>query len=363
MMKSAAANGFHFDGIRLHDGDGERVAERRRPGFRLRRTLKLLKLLQTGRVCKAVELAEVCGVSRRTVFRDIAVLQEAGIGVMYDETRRGYFIPPRRAKRSADLTSTQVAALLIACHGSAPPALADEVRRAAAKICARLPRSVRDAAKSIADNVVILHQGVDDAAALRRTFAACLQALRERRRLRMEYDDGPARESISVNVETYRLLFTHETWHVVGRSCEDCEVHAFSLKRMRNAVPLDETYVIPQRFNLQRFLGNAWRVQRELNAYRVKVLFDSHVAADIAMTCWHRTQQVRRLDDGRLEWRVAVDGLDEITAWILGFGPHAEVVEPVELRTRIRDEIEAMRRKYAESKPGCERSKLTKRNS
>lgn len=340
-MSSAAVNGAHFGNVRLHQEDDE-PQRARKPGSRLLRTLRLLEFLQSGRVCNSGELAEFCGVSRRTVFRDIATLQEAGIAVMHDTARGGYFIPHRRASARPDLTLPEAVALQIACHATAAQLGLPDAAAAAGKVCGHLPKSVQDSVKALSESIVVqpecqTHAG--DAT----VFPLCLDALRQRRRLQVSLVEPAALDAI----DGYRLLYADNAWHLVGCSALHREVRCYPLKTLRNPMLLDQSYLVPLKFSLDRYLGNAWSIARELPARQVAIVFDAAAAADVAASRWHKTQELRWLDDGRLEFRAEVDGLDEIAAWILRFGPEAEVLEPPQLRSRIADTVEAMRRKYA----------------
>lgn len=342
-MSSESIDEYHIGSVRLHvEADGGLHRAPRKPGSRLLRTLRLLEFLQSGRICNSAELAEFCGVSRRTVFRDIATLQEAGIAVIYDEARGGYFIPHRLALAPSELTFAEAAALQIACCSASAILGLNDAVAAAAKVGAHLPKSLRDAAKALADNVIAQtegHAGNGDVT----HFAICLEALHRRRRLKFVDHDSATVDT----VDAYRLLFAEGAWRMVGKSLLHSEVRCYSLSNMRNLALLDESYLIPLRFSLDRYLGNAWRISRELPARQIVILFDTEVADDVSEICWHKTQQTTQLPDGRLEFRAEVDGLDEIVSWILKFGPHAEVLEPPELRTRINETAEAMHRKYA----------------
>jgi len=66
---------------------------------------------------------------------------------------------------------------------------------------------------------------------------------------------------------------------------------------------------------------------------------------------WHRTQNLAMQKDGGLLFRATVDGLDEILWWILGYGEHAEVLAPAELRQRVKASVEQMARTYDASPP------------
>src|SRR5206468_3326783 len=66
----------------------------------LARLFRLVLMLQSERLPNARELAERCEVSRRTIYRDLDMLAEAGIPVRFRPERQGYqlakgfFLPP-----------------------------------------------------------------------------------------------------------------------------------------------------------------------------------------------------------------------------------------------------------------------------
>src|SRR4051794_35530628 len=79
----------------------------------LSRLFQIVLFLQTERFPNARELAERCEVSRRTVYRDIELLEAAGIPVRYRQDRegyhlaRGFFMPP------TGVDETEALALLV----------------------------------------------------------------------------------------------------------------------------------------------------------------------------------------------------------------------------------------------------------
>jgi proteasome accessory factor B len=50
---------------------------------------------------------------------------------------------------------------------------------------------------------------------------------------------------------------------------------------------------------------------------------------------WHSTQKVTREPDGSAIVEFRVDGLKEITWWVLGYGDHVQVLAPASLRDRV----------------------------
>jgi proteasome accessory factor B len=60
---------------------------------RMRRLLQLLGHLRTGRGLNARALADLCRVSRRTIFRDLDLLRDAGVPLRYDADEERFRIP------------------------------------------------------------------------------------------------------------------------------------------------------------------------------------------------------------------------------------------------------------------------------
>jgi proteasome accessory factor B len=59
------------------------------------------------------------------------------------------------------------------------------------------------------------------------------------------------------------------------------------------------------------------------------------VAENVAEVRWHNTQKVTRNGDGSVIVEFRVDGLGEITWWILGYGDQVQVLHPKRLRQKI----------------------------
>jgi predicted DNA-binding transcriptional regulator YafY len=50
--------------------------------------------------------------------------------------------------------------------------------------------------------------------------------------------------------------------------------------------------------------------------------------------------------DGSLLMKMTLNNLDEVEKWVLGFGEHATVIEPKELRERIEKTAGKIQQKY-----------------
>ena len=98
---------------------------------RIHRLLQLIGLLQAGRGYNTDALAQACGVSRRTVFRDLDLLRLSGLPLLFDENQQRYRIPgvascrrptSRRKRRSCCWCCATSWAATRACRCSPRPA-------------------------------------------------------------------------------------------------------------------------------------------------------------------------------------------------------------------------------------------------
>jgi len=319
---------------------------------RIQRLLTLVQLLQSGRNHNALQLADLCNCSRRTVFRDLNTLQEAGIHVFYDEQEQGYSLPSNMFLPPTDFTLDEALALLTLCYE-----LADETggvpfheaaRSAGLKLASNLPQHLRDHLNEISQTVSVRLDSHNPIASGRGHYDLFLQAITQRRCVRILYQSLTEWEEISTVVHPYRLLFIRRSWYIIGRSTLHREIRTFNMGRVTKMELLETNYKIPPRFSLERYLGNAWHLIREPdNSHEVVVRFQKMVAHNVAEVAWHKTQQITWNDDGTMDFSVTVDGLNEISWWILGYGDQAEALQPPELRTLLASRLSGMNLTYA----------------
>ncbi len=324
---------------------------------RLSRLLRLMAVLQSGRMLNADQLAEDLSVSRRTVFRDIQALNEAGLTVLFDERREGYFLPTPWRLPVEPLTAAEAVSLLVVCQeicradGGMP--FHQAAQSAARKISQGLPPALQEFAQETVEGLTIRLDPVNPLTEARVHYEVLLEAWIQRRQVRIEYESASERVTLSTLLAPYRLLFSRRSWYVIGRSSRDRAVRTYNIGRITGIQLMDGNYRVPKNFRLDRYLGDAWHLIRDTaNRHTVEIRFLPLVARNVAEVCWHRTQVCEWLPDGSLRYTVTVDGLSEIAWWILGYGDQAEVISPPELRERIRNQIDRMQARYLDPAEG-----------
>jgi len=313
--------------------------------------LRLIELLQSGRPYNSSQLAATINVSRRTVFRDLRLLEESGIPLLFNEERQGYAIHSSVMLPTGDFTLDETLSLLTLCHslGDAERGIPFQrsAQSAGMKLLSNLPHRLREYVGEHTDDVSVRLEPSNRLTEAQPAYDQICRALSERRQARISYQSLDEGQVISTALSPYRVLFSRRSWYVIGRSSLHREVRTFNVSRILRVELLDTRYRVPTRFNLDRYLGNAWHLIREPRARKnVVVRFQKLVAQNVAEVRWHKTQKLVWRKDGSLDFHATVDGLREIVWWILGYGCQAEVIKPAELRDMVRRHVERLQQIY-----------------
>jgi proteasome accessory factor B len=317
----------------------------------IHRLLKLISLLQAGKGFNADGLAEQCRVSRRTVYRDLDVLRKSGLPLGFDESDGTYALSGPAYLPPVDFTPEEALALVVLCHElgdrDGVPFLG-AARSAAIKLQGSLPRELRQQLRKVAAVVEIQPPPNNPLEGQAGVYQQLVAALAARRCVRIGYRSLFERREIETVVSPYRLLFSRRSWYVIGRSTLHRGVRTFNLARIVRIETLEDAYPLPRGFSLDRFLRNAWHLIPERGPDReVLVRFSPIVAENVAEVLWHKTQRVTFCEDGSMDFRVTVSGLNEISWWILGYADQAEVIEPPELRRLVARRVAGAAARYA----------------
>jgi predicted DNA-binding transcriptional regulator YafY len=167
------------------------------------------------------------------------------------------------------------------------------------------------------------------------TLPVLQTALVRRVRVRVRYDSYAEGKVIDVTLRPYRIAYIHRGWYLIAFCERDREVRTFKIERILQLKVMRRSYRIDPEFNLDDYFGNAWVMIRGDDEYHVKIRFSKKVAANVDEIIWHKTQQTRFEEDGSLIFEVDVDGIEEISWWVLGYGAEAKVLEPPKLRKLV----------------------------
>jgi predicted DNA-binding transcriptional regulator YafY len=308
---------------------------------RVHRLFRVITQIQGSRNLNSKRLAEACDTSERNIYRDLKMLEGAGVPISFDRDAGGYAIRRDFFLRPVDLTLEEAMAVLMLAEQVGKPEQIPHVAaagKAAEKLLAVLPRPIGEMVNEVLPRVVV---SLAKAAAepTSDVYGSMRDAVINRRSVACEYESTSAKRrngSAGFRFDPYALYFGQRAWYVVGFHHGHKEIRTLKLSRFTRCASNDKPYFIPDDFSLARHFGRAWRMMPSGKIYDIKLHFDAAFAEAVADTHWHDSQNVSWLDDGSIDVTFAVDGLEEIIWWILSYGPHCRVVKPPELLKRVR---------------------------
>jgi predicted DNA-binding transcriptional regulator YafY len=317
---------------------------------RITRLIDLLQRLQSGQGGDADGLAEACGVSRRTVFRDIETLREAGLPIEYDAEAQRYridaahFLPPTNLTLEEALSVVLLAGRVGELERDTLFAAAIG---AAEKIEASLPSSMRERLSEVADAIDLRPPPVNPLADKGDVYRALLRASVDQQAVRISYDCRTEFREIETDLHPYHLLFQERSWYVIGRSSRHDEIRTFNIGRVKAAELTGDTFKRPPSFSVKKHLRNAWRlIPDDGPDSEVHLRFSAVVSRNVAEVLWHPTQRCEFREDGSLDYHVTVSGVREIVWWVLGYGDQVEALKPERLRREVARRHRAAAERY-----------------
>jgi predicted DNA-binding transcriptional regulator YafY len=114
-------------------------------------------------------------------------------------------------------------------------------------------------------------------------------------------------------------------------------VRMFKVDRIVEGRLLDESYHIPNDFDLDAYMGQGWGLIRGVAGEPglVVLRFNQRLGLSVSEEQWHNSQEVDELPDGRWEMRLAIGITPEFVHWLLYYGDQVEIVQPHHLRVRV----------------------------
>ncbi len=332
--------------------DHEPMTQESEPRYgRVHRLLEILTLIKSGAATTPAELASACGVAVRTIYRDLQQLEGAGFPIPFNTAAGRYEVKADRFLPPVQLTPDEALAISVLCGEIARREQIPFTGAAwggLTKLMAALPAGLRDEVSAAADAVYIRTARAAPGDGFTGVYEQVREAMARRCSLVCRYEslNPESAGAEEFDFDPYALFFSVRAWYVVGMHHGRGAVRTLKINRFSKVSITGRPYTIPDGFTIDTHLGNAWRMMRGDEDHRVVIRFDPSFAETISDTIWHPTQEIENLPCGSAVFRCTVSGLDEIVWWVLSMGPHCEVLEPQELRDRVRDKALATAETY-----------------
>ena len=298
------------------------------------RLLYILNLLRTRRNLNAQALARECGVTERSIYRDMLALSEANVPIYFEN---GYklasdnFLPPLNF-------SLEEYRFLKQAIDSSPLTQAAPYRQMADKLSAKIEAGLSERVRRDSRiTPVVTHVAVESHADPRQAekfFSVIEKAAASFTTVELKYDSVIS-GATERRVDPYFVVFRGSAFYFVGYCHLRKDFRTFRVDRIVDIAPTADRFVKKADIRPETYFETGWMVD---GGKRVKVVieFSGTAAKIVASGRYFPNARLDYLPGGALRYQVEVNGLTEIRRWILGFGDEARVIRPASLRKRLR---------------------------
>lgn len=321
-------------------------------GDQLARQWRLIQRLARSRYGVGLDdLAEDLECVRRTVYRDLDALMNAGFPLLSERRDGRVFYRFLDSFKLGDVPFTPDEILSLAFGEDLLRCLEgtifhDSIRSALEKIRSSLGPELAEYLERMGESFRVLPGPHERYVDLRDTIRELSGAVLARRTVRMCYRTGRTGRERARELDPYRVWYRGGALYVVGHDHLSGEVRTFAVGRIRSLETTAARFRVPDDFDFDRYVGSAFGVIAE-PPLRVRIHFDRRWADWVAERIWHPSQRIQRRRGGALELEMEVGGAAELRSWVLSFGSGAEVLEPASLREDVEGELERAVARYA----------------
>jgi proteasome accessory factor B len=318
------------------------------------RQWNLLRTLEARRHGATVqELAGDLGVVVRTIWRDLAALQEVGFPLTSEldgrQTRWKLAGAPFKALADLGISTVELCSLYMGramVEGMAGAPFGAALTAVTRKIEKTLPPKMRAFLDKLPALVEAKPGAIKKASgkAQEQHLGKLLEASADQRVSEMKYFSASSGATKSYVVHPYRLVHAHGGMYLLAWVPEYEEIRTFAVERIQKLSLLEQRFAIQVELSPDAF-GHSLGVNRG-RPEKIVISFAARVAPYVRERTWHKSQKLQDVPGGgvRMTLNVSIDA--PLRTWILGFGAMAKVESPTSLAEEILEQLDEAREAY-----------------
>jgi proteasome accessory factor B len=312
-------------------------------GDQLSRVLRLMTLLE-GKFGRSLDqLRAELGVTKRTIQRDLNVLQTAGLPVISEArngTIRWRFMEGFVIRSSISFTLPEMLALYFSrglCKPLQGTPVYESLQSAFNKIGGTIPAQGLKFLKSIDEGISVASFGWKDYSRSKEILHQLTKSLFHHLTAELTYTASGHDTPLTRKVDSYRLWYVNYGLYLVGFDYLKHDVRVFAVERISAITLTNRRFEVPADFVFEEFTKTAFQMMWG-EPRTVRIRFSPDQAPFIAERTWHTSQKIIREPCGSIILEISVGNLWEVKRWLIGWGSAAQVLEPKELADDIASE-------------------------
>ena len=175
---------------------------------------------------------------------------------------------------------------------------------------------------------------------------AVTRGLLERRRLEVAYRSREKGDLIRCELNPLGLVCKGGIAYLVCTFWQYEDIRQVVLHRVHHAKVLDEPAIVPEGFDLDRYIQEGEFSYPVGEPMHLEAVFSRGAHLHLHDTPLSADQRLTELDDERVLLHATVDNTAELRWWLLGFGELVEVLAPADFREEFRTRATTMAALY-----------------
>lgn len=317
--------------------------KRKERGRQLLRVLKLIKLFEHSRYGMTInELCREMTVTRRTLYRDLEMVEDAGYRFVKEGGGGGFskkwrFPPGMRKAPDKPYTESELLSLYF-CMNLLQPFRGTPLRDGLESLLAKIEATFTEEEREYFGDLVFTHVAKMTPSKDYRRHAASVGALSraclEHKKVEVTYRAGDD-QSKTYAFSPYCIAYYGGELYTIGWSDLRKSVRTLRVDRIRTIKPLAEKFERPKDFDPEDYLGRSFGIYSEGEQEKVEIEFAKEASRTVLEREWHPTQRIEQGPGGKVTLKMTVQGVHEVARWVLYHAPYAKALEPKELRAMV----------------------------
>lgn len=282
---------------------------------------------------------------RRTIFRDLAKLEEMGIAIHRPlKPSSKYCLQQSYLPKLPIESAAAVYTSMMLYHNTL---LDSAVQSAQREIEKSFFTPIPDLADRLKNRIYVVEDTLFDPQAFGNNLGMVIRAVTEGFCIKVSYRKNNGQTSERY-LEPVGIVCKRRVWYLIAREKQQQDYKTYRIDQIESLSSRErEKFDYPDDFNLQQYFGQSWGVFCNDPVQQVVLKFSPLVAFRIKKLQYHPSQKIlEELEDGSLIVEFHVCGLIELQSWILQWGLQVEVLEPQELRQGVAEIARGIAEKY-----------------
>jgi len=313
---------------------------------RLDRLTSILIHLQSKKIVTAAELAERFDISKRTVYRDIRSLEEAGIPIG-SEAGVGYFIVDSYHLPPVGFSKEEASALLIAnklTEKLTDRSLQENLNSALYKIRSVLNTSEKEFIENIDHHIEIFSSSpIQKNTIPEKIMDIILKGIDTKCAIEIKYNSLSKSENTCRIVEPVGICHYSFNWHLIAFCTLRKDYRDFRIDRISEINLTNQKFTIENKPSIRDYCSS---FTSNNDVFLVRLKFDKSIIPEISQAKYYFGFIDEKDMGNKVEMHFLSNSEDYIGKWIITLLDKVEVIEPESLSLHITGLVKILQKKY-----------------